>query len=120
MLVEQGYPTTEAEAKEAAEPGVVAEFLEARRITNLVEAGKAVDPGDIGAYISRDYLAVREPGLMAGQRIHGAPVVPVEAAAPAPGVLHLAAVGRPGARAEIRRRAASVGLRDGEDLIAVA
>jgi len=59
------------------------------------------------------------PGRL-GQRIHGAPVVPVEAAAPAPGVLHLAAVGRPGARAEIRRRAASVGLRDGEDLIAVA
>jgi hypothetical protein len=52
MLVEQGYPTTEAEAKEAAEPGVVAEFLEARRITNLVEAGEAVDPGDIGAAIT--------------------------------------------------------------------
>ncbi len=52
MLVEHGYPTTEAEAKEAAEPGVVAEFLEARRITNLVEAGEAVDPGDIGAAIT--------------------------------------------------------------------
>jgi hypothetical protein len=52
MLVEHGYPTTEEEAKEAAEPGVVAEFLEARRITNLVEAGEAVDPGDIGAAIT--------------------------------------------------------------------
>jgi len=52
MLVEQGYPTTEEEAKEAPEPGVVAEFLEARRITNLAEAGKAVDPGDIGAAIT--------------------------------------------------------------------
>jgi threonine dehydrogenase-like Zn-dependent dehydrogenase len=55
-----------------------------------------------------------------GQRIHGAPVVTVAAAASMPGVLHLAAVGRPGARAEIRRQAARLGLRDGEDLIAVA
>jgi glycosyltransferase involved in cell wall biosynthesis len=55
-----------------------------------------------------------------GQRIHGAPVIPVEAAAPEAGVLHLAAVGRPGARAEIRRLAAGLGLRDGDDLIAVA
>lgn len=59
------------------------------------------------------------PGRL-GQRIHGAPVIPVAAALPAAGVLHLAAVGRPGARAEIRRLAARAGLRDGEDLIAVA
>ncbi len=55
-----------------------------------------------------------------GQRIHGVPVVPVEAAVSAPDLLHLAAVGRPGARAEIRRLAARLGLRDGDDLIAVA
>jgi hypothetical protein len=30
----------------------VAEFLEARRITNLVNAGEAVDPGEIGAAIT--------------------------------------------------------------------
>jgi polyhydroxyalkanoate synthase len=30
------------------------------------------DPGDIGVYISRQFLASREPALMAGQRIHGA------------------------------------------------
>ena len=29
------------------------------------------DPGDIGVYVSRDFLAAREPALMAGQRIHG-------------------------------------------------
>jgi hypothetical protein len=52
MLVESGYPTTEEEAHDAAEPELVAEFLEARRITNLVEAGEAVDPGDIGAAIT--------------------------------------------------------------------
>ena len=37
-----------------------------------------------------------------------------------PDALHLAAVGQPGARAEIRRHAAGLGLRDGHDLIAVA
>jgi glycosyltransferase involved in cell wall biosynthesis len=55
-----------------------------------------------------------------GQRIHGCPVVPVEAAAAIGDALHLAAVGQPGAREEIRRHAARIGLRDGHDLIAVA
>ena len=55
-----------------------------------------------------------------GQRIHGAPVVPVSEAAVIAGALHLAAVGQPGAREEIRRQAARLGLRDGADLIAVA
>jgi hypothetical protein len=55
MLVQRGYPTTEEQALEAADhvrAGYVAEFLEARRITNLVEGGEAVDPGDIGAAIT--------------------------------------------------------------------
>ncbi|HYX77130.1 MAG TPA: hypothetical protein VE757_08135 [Gaiellaceae bacterium] len=52
MLAERGYPTTEAEAREAADPAVVAEFLEARRITTLVDGGEDVDPGDIGAAIT--------------------------------------------------------------------
>jgi len=55
-----------------------------------------------------------------GERIHGVPVVPVEAAAATRGALHLAAVGQPGAREEIRRHAARLGLHDGADLIAVA
>jgi glycosyltransferase involved in cell wall biosynthesis len=55
-----------------------------------------------------------------GQRIHGVPVVPVEGAVATAGALHLAAVGQPGAREEIRRHAARLGLRDGDDLIAVA
>ena len=59
------------------------------------------------------------PGRL-GQRIHGRPVVPVEAAATIGDALHLAAVGQPGAREEIRRHAARLGLRDGHDLIAVA
>ena len=59
------------------------------------------------------------PGRL-GQRIHGRPVVPVDEAAALGDALHLAAVGQPGAREEIRRHAARLGLRDGHDLIAVA
>lgn len=55
-----------------------------------------------------------------GQHIHGVPVVTVEAAAGLTQALHLAAVGQPGAREEIRRHAARLGLVDGHDLIAVA
>jgi hypothetical protein len=52
MLIESGHPTTEENAHDAAEPGLVAEFLEARRITNLVEAGEPVGPAEIGAAIT--------------------------------------------------------------------
>jgi hypothetical protein len=52
MMRDRGYPTEEAAARESADPEIAAEFLEARRITNLVEAGEAVDPGDIGAAIT--------------------------------------------------------------------
>jgi hypothetical protein len=52
MLVERGYPTTEEEAHDAADPAMVAEFLEARRIATLVDGGENVDPGDIGAAIT--------------------------------------------------------------------
>jgi polyhydroxyalkanoate synthase len=30
------------------------------------------DPGEIGVYVSREFLAAREPALLAGQRVHGA------------------------------------------------
>jgi hypothetical protein len=52
MLTERGFPITEEAAAEAAEPEIVAEFLEARRITRLVDAGETVDPGDIGAAVT--------------------------------------------------------------------
>ena len=55
-----------------------------------------------------------------GLRIHGARVVDVATAASLAGDLHLAAVGRPGARARIRAAARRLGLREGEDLVAVA
>jgi hypothetical protein len=52
MLTERGYPTTEDEVAQAADPTIVAEFLEARRITNLVSASEAANPTDIGAAVT--------------------------------------------------------------------
>ena len=53
-----------------------------------------------------------------GGKIHGVPVVSVEAGASLRGPLHLAAVGQPGARERIRGEAGRLGL--GDDLVAVA
>jgi hypothetical protein len=52
MMQERGYPVEEAQASASSEPEIVAEFLEARRITRLVEAGEPVDPGDVGAAVT--------------------------------------------------------------------
>jgi glycosyltransferase involved in cell wall biosynthesis len=54
-----------------------------------------------------------------GRTIQGARVLAPEEAR-VPGALHLAAVGQPGARERIRKVAGDLGLRDGEDLLAVA
>jgi glycosyltransferase involved in cell wall biosynthesis len=55
-----------------------------------------------------------------GQRIHGAPVLPPEAAARLRGPLHLLAVGQPGARSRMRALALRRGLAEGSDFVAVA
>lgn len=52
--------------------------------------------------------------------IHGAPVLDLRGAAGLRGPLHLAAVGRPGAREEIRRLVRDLGLVEGRDFVAVA
>ena len=52
MMREHGLPVDEDAVRESADRELAAEFLEARRITNLVEAGGAVDPGEIGAAIA--------------------------------------------------------------------
>ena len=66
MMVARGYPTTEDLGRESAEPEVVAEFLEARRIARLADAGETVDPGDVGAaitaYRSLYEFLLSEPG----------------------------------------------------------
>ena len=52
MMVARGYPVTDEEAPEAADPDVLAEFLEARRIARLADEGGTVDPGDVGAAVT--------------------------------------------------------------------
>jgi hypothetical protein len=52
MMIGRGYPTEEAAARDSPDPEVVAEFVEARRITRLVESGTEVEPGDVGAAIT--------------------------------------------------------------------
>jgi hypothetical protein len=48
MMEARGFPLTETAADDMSEPETVREFVEARRITRLVDAGETVDPGDIG------------------------------------------------------------------------
>jgi hypothetical protein len=67
-----------------------------------------------------DVLGCRAQAFAGGERIHGVPVVPVEAATACRGALHLAAVGVAGARERIRAEASRLGLVDETDLIAVA
>jgi hypothetical protein len=52
MLIERGYPTTEEEAHDAADPKLVAEFLEARRTMKRIEAEATADPTAISAAIT--------------------------------------------------------------------
>lgn len=52
MMRERGLPVEEDSLRESADPELVGEFLEARRITSLVDAGEAVDPAEIGAAIA--------------------------------------------------------------------
>ena len=51
ILEAHGYPLDEEHEFEAPEAEIVKEFLEARRVARLVEAGERVDPGDVGAAV---------------------------------------------------------------------
>ncbi len=68
MMVERGYPIEESGTAESAEPEVLAEFLEARRIARLADAGETVDPGDVAAAVNAyrglyDHLLGRTSGI---------------------------------------------------------
>jgi hypothetical protein len=52
MMRERGYAVEEETARESDDPEITAEFLEARRIARLVDAGEPVDPSDLGAAIT--------------------------------------------------------------------
>jgi cellulose synthase/poly-beta-1,6-N-acetylglucosamine synthase-like glycosyltransferase len=55
-----------------------------------------------------------------GQEVHGVRVISPEGAGKFSSQLHLAAVGQPGAREEIRRALEALGMRESEDFLAVA
>ena len=53
MLLERGYDLGDAVVREGEEREVVAEYLAAREISDMVERGdEAVGPGDVGAAIN--------------------------------------------------------------------
>jgi hypothetical protein len=52
MMEARGFPLAETELQDSAEPETVREFAEARRIALLVDAGEAVDPGDVGLAVT--------------------------------------------------------------------
>jgi len=53
MLVERGYSITDPVGREGDDREIVAEFLAAREITRLVEAGSGdVSPGDVAAAVN--------------------------------------------------------------------
>ena len=90
--------------------GIVSGFL---ALDLLRERGASpLRPIGVAAFVEVDPRKI-------GQRIHGTRVVDVASAAAFAGELHLAAVGRPGARARIRSAARRLGL-EGERLVAVA
>jgi hypothetical protein len=59
MLVGRGFAIDDPVASEGIDRDVVADFLAAREITELVDRDEAVDPGDIAAAI-RNYREVYE------------------------------------------------------------
>jgi hypothetical protein len=67
MLVEEGYPLGgDPVDDEGIDPEVLASSRAAREITNQVEAGENVDPGDIGHAVRLyrelyDHLLLRKP-----------------------------------------------------------
>jgi hypothetical protein len=61
MMAARGIPTEEREGEDATEPETIRQFVEARRVTRLIESGESYDPGDVAnavdAYASLyDYL----------------------------------------------------------------
>jgi iron uptake system EfeUOB component EfeO/EfeM len=67
MLAEAGYDITDPVARAGEEREVVTEYLAAREIADLVDAGQDVDPGDVASAINgltaiRDFVFSFETG----------------------------------------------------------
>jgi len=52
MMEARGFPLTETEAEDTAEPDTVREFAESRRIMRLLDSGETVDPGDVALAVN--------------------------------------------------------------------
>jgi hypothetical protein len=66
MLAESGYDLADPVAEEGDERDVLAEFRAAREVSDRLERGEDVDPGDIGASI-QGLRALAE--YLVGQRL---------------------------------------------------
>ena len=47
MMEARGFALEEREGEDATEPETVRQFVEARRVTRLVDTGESFDPGDV-------------------------------------------------------------------------
>ncbi len=47
MMEARGVPLEEREGEEVTEPETIRQFVEARRVTRLIDAGEEYDPGDV-------------------------------------------------------------------------
>jgi hypothetical protein len=52
MLEERGFDVNDPVARESEEPEIVREYLSAREVSDRVERGDAVDPGDVASAIN--------------------------------------------------------------------
>jgi hypothetical protein len=47
MMEARGLPLEERDGDDTTEPETIRQFAEARRVTQLIDAGEAYDPGDV-------------------------------------------------------------------------
>ncbi len=47
MMEARGFPLEEHDGEDTTEPETVRQFIEARRVTRLVDSGEEYDPGDV-------------------------------------------------------------------------
>ena len=70
MMAARGFETDVREDETLAQPETTLEFVEARRITRLLDAGETVDPGDVGLAVRAYrnlYEYLRDLGPTAGE-----------------------------------------------------
>jgi hypothetical protein len=69
MMAARGIATEERAGEDLVEPEATREFVEARRVTRVVDSGESYDPGDIAAAVETYgelYVHLLELGPTAG------------------------------------------------------